>query len=187
MSGLVGIDEAGRGALAGPLVAAAVWLPEDFTEAGLVDSKLIGAASRLRARAGLAKRFEIGIGWAGPGAIDELGLTEATRIAMSAALSQIRPDFNSVIIDGPLKYIEGEIIKPLIGGDRLVPAVSAASIVAKTARDAYMRAISSRWQSYGFSRHVGYGTAMHLAALRRHGPCELHRRSFAPVARVISK
>jgi ribonuclease HII len=197
---LVGIDEVGRGCWAGPLVAAAVLLPNDFDSGRgglrLRDSKKMTK----RQRQMVAERIEkeavaIGVGWVWPEAIDSGGITAAVKRAMAEALQMIQADYDEVIIDGHLNYLADAVkfrgpsselkISAVIRADDSVPAVSAASIVAKVARDKYMEAVAAIYPDYGFEKHVGYGTAAHIAALNKFGVTELHRRSYRPVRALL--
>jgi ribonuclease HII len=128
----------------------------------------------------------VGLGWAAAAEVDELGLTEAVRLAMERALEQIEVRYDQIIIDGNLNYFPGNPkAQALIKADDTVPAVSAASIVAKVARDEYMRQVCADYPGYGFEQHVGYGTALHLERLKLHGVSALHRRSFKPVQALL--
>ncbi len=179
----VGIDEVGRGCWAGPLVAGAVVLGAPI--AGLKDSKKLSKSQRQKLAAIIqAEARSIGLGWVTPQEVDALGLTEAVRLAMQRALSQISVDFNEIIIDGNLNFLTDETrARAVIKADDSVPAVSAASIVAKVARDMYMAgAMHAKYPQYHFDKHVGYGTAAHVKALREFGPSSIHRFSYKPVA-----
>jgi ribonuclease HII len=179
----VGIDEVGRGPWAGPIVAAAVALPESFALPGLGDSKNISAKRRmLLAREIKANAECVGIGWVSAEFIDQNGLTAATSLAMQTALDQIYCKFNEVIIDGNVKYLAGGLCRYEIKADGKYPAVSAASIIAKVARDQYMSAMSVIYPGYGFEANAGYGTKNHKDGLDQLGLCLLHRLSFKPVA-----
>lgn len=182
---LLGIDEVGRGCWAGPVVAGAVMLHAPI--AGLRDSKKLTALQRRRLDEVIrARAAAFGLGWASPQEIDELGLTAAVGLAMERALAEISAEYSELVIDGNHNFLPANSkSRCLVAADDLVPAVSAASIVAKVARDAYMAEMSVRHPGYGFERHVGYGTAAHAVALQLRGVCELHRRSFAPVRRVL--
>jgi len=180
---IAGIDEAGRGPLAGPVVAAAVILDAADPIAGLRDSKELSA----RARAGLTAEIRArALAWAVASAnvneIDALNILQATLVAMRRAFEGLALAPDEAWIDGnrcpPLPCFA----RAIVGGDRDVAAISAASILAKTARDAMLVDLDARYPVYGFARNKGYGTPQHLAALARHGPCPAHRRSFAPVA-----
>lgn len=188
LNGLVaGVDEAGRGPLAGPVVAAAVILDPRRPIAGLDDSKKLSAARRAQLAADIRERaLSWAVGWADPEEIDDINILAATMLAMRRAIEclDVMPD--GVQVDGnrlpDLCFgdvrLEGEAI---IGGDGKVPAIGAASIIAKTTRDGIMEFLDRVHPEYEFARHKGYGTRIHLERLRRHGPCVQHRASFAPV------
>lgn len=181
----VGIDEVGRGCWAGPLVAGAVILAQPIN--GLKDSKKLSKKQREKFAIEIQlQAVAIGLGWVKPQEIDELGLTEAVRLAMRRALEQVTTEYDEIIIDGNLNFLPDEPkARAVIKADDTVPAVSAASIVAKVARDNHMTEIANKYPNYGFDRHVGYGTALHLERLKLHGVSDLHRRSFKPVAALI--
>jgi ribonuclease HII len=182
----VGIDEVGRGCWAGPLVAGAVVMNKPIN--GLRDSKKLSQKKREKL-AGIIQNeaIAIGLGWVNAAKIDEIGLTEAVKLAMSLALERIKVDYDEVIIDGNLNYLVGNVkARPIIKADDSVPSVSAASIVAKVARDNYMRIQSKKYPGYGFEKHVGYGTQLHLEKLIFLGVSDLHRKSFKPV-RLVTK
>jgi ribonuclease HII len=183
---VVGIDEVGRGCWAGPLVAGAVLLQSPI--AGLKDSKLLTKRARERLDAEIrVSATAFGLGWVTPIEIDAWGLTEAVRVAMRRAFEVITAPYERIVIDGNHNYFaDVPRSECLIGADNLVPAVSAASIIAKVARDRYMAGCAVTFPGYSFERHVGYGTAAHRAALTLHGVCELHRRSFKPVQAFLS-
>lgn len=182
---IVGIDEVGRGSLAGPLVAGAVVL--DTPIAGLKDSKKLTKLRREQLDAEIrVSCAAFGLGWVTPREIDQLGLTAAVRLAMERALADISVAYEQIIIDGNYNFFAADPrATAIVGADNTVPAVSAASIVAKVARDRYMADISAKFPAYRFDKHVGYGTAAHLAALKAIGICELHRHSFSPVQAYI--
>jgi ribonuclease HII len=177
----VGIDEVGRGCWAGPVVAGAVLLAKPIQ--GLKDSKLLTKKARERLDAEIrVAAAAFGIGWVTPAEIDAWGLTEAVRMAMRRAFEAITVPYEKVIVDGNYNYfsdIAGS--EAIVAADNLVPAVSAASIIAKVARDSYMADMARKFPGYSFEKHVGYGTAAHRAALKLQGICDLHRRSFKPV------
>ena len=180
----VGIDEVGRGCWAGPVVAGAVILQHPI--AGLKDSKKLSKIQREKLAVMIHEEaLQVGLGWVDASVVDKVGITEAVRLAMKAALEQIESDYDEVIIDGHLNYLESiPKTRALIKADDTVPSVSAASIVAKVARDQYMAEVVTD-NDYGFSQHVGYGTALHLERLKLYGVSDLHRRSFKPVKALI--
>lgn len=193
-SGLVaGVDEAGRGPLAGPVVAAAVILDPRRPIIGLADSKTLEEAHRERlAREIRASALACGLGFADHAEIDALNILEATWLAMRRALIALRIPPGHVQFDGNRAPSLAKLGFPctcetIVRGDAKIPAISAASILAKTTRDAWMRVVEEHYPGYGFARHKGYPTAEHLAALARLGPTPLHRRSFAPVKSAISR
>jgi ribonuclease HII len=181
----VGIDEVGRGCWAGPLVAGAVILRKPIP--GLRDSKQLSK----KQREGLAAEIQlhalaVGLGWVSVLEIDSLGLTAAVSLAMTRALEEIRADYDEIIIDGNLNFLaDNPKARAIVKADAKIPAVSAASIVAKVARDKYMAEICEKYADYGFDRHVGYGTALHLEKLRLHGVSQLHRKSFRPIQKLL--
>jgi ribonuclease HII len=182
---IVGIDEVGRGCWAGPVVAGAVILNEPII--GLKDSKLLSKKQREKLAAEIQlSALAIGVGWVEPSKVDEIGLTAAVGLAMRRALEQISLIYDEIIIDGNFNFLAGNPkAKAVIKADNTVPAVSAASIVAKVARDKYMAGIAADYPDYGFERHVGYGTALHLERLKLHGVSDLHRRSFKPIQVLV--
>lgn len=186
---VAGVDEVGRGPLAGPVVAAAVVLPPgaDFLWLARVrDSKLLTAGVRAELAPSIRERaLAIGLGLVSPAEIDRVGIVAATRQAMLAAVAALPrvPDF--LLIDGRQPLPCSLPQKSLIDGDALVPSIACASIVAKVFRDDLMRDEDRRFSGYGFIRHKGYATPEHLAALHRLGPCDIHRRSYAPVRELL--
>ncbi|WP_334134818.1 ribonuclease HII [Tepidimonas sp.] len=185
--GLVaGVDEAGRGPLAGPVVAAAVMLDEQQPVAGLADSKTLSAARRERLYERiLARALCVGVGIAEVEEIDRLNILQATLLAMQRAVAALRLRPSLVRVDGnrlPALPMRAEAV---VRGDATDAAIAAASIVAKVTRDRLMDALHARYPVYGFDRHRGYGTVQHMQALRAHGPCAAHRRSFAPVMQAL--
>lgn len=183
---ICGVDEAGRGPLAGPVFAAAVILDPARPIAGLADSKTLSAGKRER----LAEQVkERALSWSVASAsveeIDRLNILQATMLAMARAVTGLSLAPQRALIDGnrcpPLHCPAEAVIK----GDATVPAISAASILAKTARDALLLELDARYPQYGFARHKGYPTEAHLAALRAHGVSDAHRRSFGPVKRIL--
>jgi len=189
MSGhlLAGVDEAGRGPLAGPVVAAAVLLDPARPIEGLRDSKKLTPARRTQLALLIRERaLDFALGVAQVEEIDAINILQATLLAMRRALQGLKLRPTNIIIDGNKAPHLSDLfekchVETRVGGDDLVPAVSAASILAKTWRDAMMAELDLRYPGFGLARHQGYPTAAHLAALRRFGPTPIHRRSFAPV------
>lgn len=180
----VGLDEVGRGCWAGPVVAGAVILKQPIK--GLKDSKKLTKEQRETLAVEIREKAVIGLGWVTPKEVDELGLTEAVRLAMHRALEQVDAPYDEIIIDGNYNFFpENPKARAVIKADDSVPGVSAASIVAKVARDNYMAEIAAQYPDYGFKSHVGYGTALHLERLKLHGISELHRQSFKPVQALV--
>ena len=180
---LAGVDEVGRGPLAGPVVAAAVILDPRQPIAGLADSKKLTARRRERLYDEIcAKALCCSIALASVAEIDRLNILQATLLAMQRAVAGLRLPPAKVLVDGNRLPTLGVLAEAIVDGDATVPAISAASILAKVQRDRWCAEVDAQWPQYGFAAHKGYGTAAHLAALRAHGPCALHRRSFAPVA-----
>jgi ribonuclease HII len=187
VSGLIaGVDEAGRGPLAGPVVAAAVILDDRHAIKGLADSKKLSARRREALFDEIrAKALCCSVAQASVEEIDELNILQATLLAMRRAVMGLRLPPKLVLVDGnrlPVLDIRAEAI---VKGDDKVPAISAASILAKVTRDRWCLEYHQQFPQYGFDQHKGYGTADHLAALRLHGPCPQHRRTFRPVTDLL--
>lgn len=184
--GLVaGVDEAGRGPLCGPVVAAAVILNDKMPIVGLADSKKLTALRRERLYDEiLAKALCCSIAQASATEIDELNILQATMLAMQRAVQGLRLKPNKVLVDGNRLPRLDMLAEAIVGGDAVVPAISAASILAKVTRDRLLMDLHQKHPGYGFDRHKGYGTAEHLAALQSLGPLSEHRKSFAPVAQA---
>lgn len=189
---IIGVDEAGRGPLAGPVVAAAVVLGAD-APAGLADSKVLSQRRRAALETAIRATCRYGIGVVEADEIDRINIFAATMKAMTLAVAALPGSDDApalVLIDGN-KTPAGRVpewrwsARAIVGGDASEPAISAASILAKQHRDALMHQAAQRWPQYGWVRNAGYGTREHLEALRRHGPCPLHRRSFGPVAQAL--
>lgn len=184
-----GIDEAGRGPLAGPVVTAAVVLPKGYELAGLTDSKQLTAKKREKLFESIMadERVQKSIASATAAEIDELNILRATHLAMARAAQGLSLPADFALIDGlpvpnfPLPS------KNIVKGDSRSLSIAAASILAKVTRDRLMAELDAQYPAYGFAKHAGYGTAAHLAALRAHGPCPEHRRSFAPVAQLLAQ
>ncbi len=182
-----GVDEAGRGPLAGPVVAAAVILDDLQPIKGLADSKTLSALRRERLYEQImAHSLCCAVGQASVAEIDALNILQASLLAMQRAVQGLRLKPVKVLVDGNRLPRLPMLAEAIVGGDARVPSISAASIVAKVTRDRWCEQYHQLYPQYGFASHKGYGTAEHLAALRRHGACPEHRRSFAPVARVLS-
>ncbi len=184
---IAGVDEAGRGPLAGPVVAAAVILDPNRPIAGLRDSKQLTAARRRE----LADRIRcdalaFAVAEASVAEIDHLNILQASLLAMRRAILALEPVVDLVLVDGNRLPQITIAAQALVRGDALEPSISAASILAKTHRDALMQALDLQYPNYGFARHFGYPTPEHLARLIELGPCAVHRRSFAPVRAALS-
>lgn len=183
---LAGVDEAGRGPLAGPVMAAAVILDERHPIAGLADSKKLSERQRERLYEEIcAKALCCSVAQASVEEIDQLNILQATLLAMRRAVEGLRLKPAKVLVDGNRLPVLPMRAEAVVRGDALVPAISAASILAKVTRDRWCHAVDAQFPQYGFAEHKGYGTAVHLQALRRHGPCVWHRSSFAPVREAM--
>ena len=190
---VVGVDEAGRGPLAGPVVAAAVVLGEGYPQ-GLDDSKKLSAKRRATLDEQIRESCPWGLGVVDPQEIDRINILQATMLAMTLAVTDLVKTLGTepeaILIDGNLSphgrcdQWRWPDARPIIGGDALEPAISAASIIAKEWRDRAMCRAAGAHPQYGWERNKGYGTAEHMEALRTHGPTPLHRQSFAPVAQL---
>lgn len=186
--GLVcGIDEAGRGPLAGPVVAAAVILDPQRPIAGLNDSKKLSEAKRVALAAVIRERA---LAWAVAEAsveeIDRINILRATMLAMQRAVAALSVTPISSLVDGNRCPVLSMPVEAVVKGDGKIASIAAASILAKTVRDEGMLALHTQYPQYGFDRHMGYPTAAHFAALERHGASPVHRRSFGPVAKQLS-
>lgn len=183
---VAGIDEAGVGPLAGPVVAAAVILPDDYEDPWLNDSKQLSEKRReiLHLQITTDPRISWAFAFVEVEEIDRINILRATHRAMGLAFAKLNPEAHFALIDGrPVRDFPGNY-ESVVKGDSICLSIAAASIIAKVERDRLMCAMSENYPGYGFERHKGYGTAAHLAALRELGPCPLHRRSFAPVAQL---
>jgi ribonuclease HII len=188
---ILGIDEVGRGSWAGPLVVGAVVLDDEIIE-GLTDSKKLSKKRREQLDIEIReKALGIGLGWVNPAEIDEIGLSKSLELASRRAVEQIKTPYSEIIIDGTVNFLKGtskeKYVTNLIKADLLIPCVSAASIVAKVARDKYMTLQDDVYQGYDFKKHVGYGTSAHSNALDKYGITKLHRTSYAPIKKIVLK
>lgn len=180
-----GLDEVGRGALAGPVVAAAVCLNPSRPVAGLADSKKLTPLRRQQLAEQISQRaLAWGIGLATADEVDQINVLEASMLAMQRAFSRLGISPQLAVVDGNRAPQLPCRCQTIVGGDGLHAAIAAASILAKVERDHFMRMHHLLWSDYGFAAHKGYGTAAHLQQLARFGPCAQHRRSFAPVQRA---
>ena len=189
---VAGVDEVGRGPLAGPVVACAVILPDDISRlpAGITDSKALSAKKREWLAPQLQEVCRYGLGYASVEEIDQINILQATFLAMQRALTALGgADF--ALVDGNQlpkdKNLFGCPARTIVGGDAKVLSISAASVIAKVERDTYMKRIALDHPAYGWASNAGYGSAAHMAALKEHGVTEHHRRSFAPVTALVTE
>ena len=183
---IAGVDEVGRGPLAGPVFAAAVILPDtsifDFSDLGITDSKLVSEVRREKFALLIHEHAQVGIGFASVGEIDRLNILQAAFLAMRRAIENLGTGIGHVLVDGNQRIPSIEIRQTtVIKGDLRVLPISAASIVAKVARDEYMKRLAEKFPAYGFEKHKGYGSPEHMASIQRQGPCVHHRSTFAGV------
>ena len=184
----IGIDEVGRGCLAGPVVAAAVVLPRNFEKFTLKDSKKLSYKQRQEAFKKIRKNSIYALGIVSEVQIDKINILNATFHAMNKALKQIE-NFKKfkVFVDGPYSFDKSnKNIVPIVGGDTKIPSIMAASIVAKCFRDNYMMKISKNYPSYKWEKNFGYGTKEHLKNITKQGVCKHHRKSFSPIHNILS-
>lgn len=185
----IGIDEVGRGCWAGPLVAAAVGFDNAITPpVGLNDSKKLSPKKRIELTTMIhAATTHIGVGWVWPKEINKLGLTKSVKLAMVRAIKVLQLENASIIIDGNINYLQHlPNTTAVVKADGSVAAVSAASIIAKVARDTYMINIAKKYPQFGFEKHVGYGTKQHVAALKKYGVLSLHRVNYKPIQKILA-
>lgn len=191
---ILGIDEVGRGPLAGPLVVGAVILPEVRPEwvEELRDSKKLSVKKRERLADLVLNEATAGLGWVMADELDAVGISEALRLATRRAVEEVQKKkvaFSQIVIDGKVNFLKDTALSGYVStkvkADDLIKEVSAASVVAKRARDHYMYKLAERFPEYGFEKHVGYGTAKHLAAIREFGICPKHRKSFEPIKSMV--
>lgn len=179
---IAGIDEAGRGPLAGPVVAAAVILDIDANIEGINDSKLLSSKQRDKLFSKIHQNaLSIGLSIVEPETIDRINILQATRLAMTKAITNLAFKPGLLLIDGPITLDINTRQIPIIKGDRLSISISAASIIAKVTRDDIMKSFHNMYPEYGFYKNKGYGTKEHVAALKKYGPCKIHRKSFAGI------
>jgi ribonuclease HII len=185
---VAGVDEVGRGPLAGPVVTAAVILPQDYDLPGLTDSKKLTAKRReVLSKAIKEQALCLAFGQASLAEIDELNILHATMLAMQRAVAGLSIEPTRVLVDGNRSPDFGIACEAIVGGDGLQPCISAASIIAKVARDQLMSEYALHYPQYGWQHNSGYGTKQHLEALQKFGVSPHHRRSFAPVARLLNR
>ncbi|SIT65864.1 RNase HII [Ectothiorhodosinus mongolicus] len=187
LPGLAGVDEAGRGPLAGPVVAAAVILDPKRPIAGLNDSKKLSARRREQLFDAVSNEaLDLAVGMCTPAEIDAVNILQASLLAMQRAVEALSDVPSLAVVDGHRTPKLACPVQALVRGDALLPAISAASIIAKVTRDRLMLALDQQFPGYGFAVHKGYPTARHLAALAERGVSPVHRRSFAPVQRLLA-
>ncbi|MEI6192392.1 MAG: ribonuclease HII [Nitrosomonadaceae bacterium] len=185
---ICGVDEAGRGPLAGPVFAACVVLDPDYQIAGLTDSKKLSEKKRDDLTLIIKTRsIAWAIAFASVEEIDQLNILQASLLAMKRAVESLSFAPNKVLVDGNRSPCLDFPTETIIGGDNLVPEISAASILAKTARDTEMLRLHHCFPNYGFDQHKGYPTKGHISALQKHGPSVVHRRSFSPVKKLVER
>ncbi|MBD1371427.1 ribonuclease HII [Hazenella sp. IB182357] len=179
---IAGVDEAGRGPLAGPVVAATVILPPDFDVTGLNDSKQVSEPERKRLRDHIKQHaIAYGIGYVHAAEIDQINILQATYLAMRKSIETLKQEPSLLLTDAVTIPQVPVPQRAFVKGDTLSHSIAAASILAKTARDEWMRSAAQKYPQYGFEKHMGYPTPDHLAMLERWGPTDIHRMSFAPV------
>ena len=187
-SNIVGIDEVGRGPLAGPVIAAAVILPPSFDTTNINDSKKLNLSLRNKEYEKIINQAEYSIGVASIKEIEDFNILKASLLAMKRALAQLKINKNyKILVDGPWSFDkENSNIVPKIKGDSIYPSIAAASIVAKVYRDNLMKKLSNDFPEYGWNTNFGYGTKKHISAINKHGITEHHRKSFAPIHKMLS-
>lgn len=185
---IAGVDEAGRGPLAGPVVAAACIIPDDHFFAGIDDSKKLTALERLRLFEEITndERISYGVGIVDSDEIDRVNILQASIQAMIQAIACLTQVPDILLVDG--MYLPHVTIpsQKIVKGDSLSQSIAAASIIAKETRDMLMAGLDKEWPHYGFAQHKGYGTAQHLEALSKHGPCPIHRKTFEPIKSMLN-
>lgn len=187
VAGIAGIDEAGRGAWAGPVVAAVVCLAPDRPIQGLNDSKKLSPAKRMALADDIKNNADDwALGYATSQEVDRLNVLQASMLAMQRAFHALNQCPIQAVVDGPICPALSCPAQPLVKGDSQHASIAAASILAKVERDAYMLRLHCQWPQYGFDRHKGYGTKVHRAALHQYGHCDAHRQSFKPVLQAMA-
>lgn len=178
---IIGVDEVGRGSWAGPVCVAAVAWPDAAPKKGLADSKVLTRDQRQKMAVHIRRHaYAIGVGWVGANQIDKIGLTAALRIAARAAVAQVG-EIAPIVMDGREKFLGDIEAQYIVKADGKIPAVMAASIIAKVARDTYMCAMDNTFEGYAFTAHVGYGTKAHRKAIAERGPTAIHRLRWSPL------
>jgi ribonuclease HII len=180
---IAGVDEAGRGPLAGPVVAAAVILPADYRNEGIADSKVLTPLQREQLFVeirNVAVSYSVSV--ISGKQIDDMGILEAVRLGMRQAVMKLSPTPDFILSDAVPLNVPGIPQQAIIKGDAQVFSIAAASILAKVSRDRLMMKYHKKYPAYGFDRHMGYGTDVHFEAIRKHGPCPIHRMSFSPLS-----
>lgn len=179
---IIGVDEVGRGSWAGPVCVAAVAWPDGVVPEGLNDSKQVPAKKRvLLAKAIREQAAAIGIGWVAAPLVDKIGVAKALQTAAQCAVTELGPVTARIVVDGRDRLLGDWPAEYVIKADCTVPAVMAASIIAKVARDTYMQRLALQFGGYHFDKHMGYGTKLHRQMIAQFGPCEHHRLSYAPL------
>ena len=184
---LAGVDEAGRGPLAGPVVASAVIVRDFLFSTPVDDSKKMTPRSRERAYEEIVGKCSVGIGVVESGAIDRTNILEASLQAMTEAVSKLGVTPDCVLVDGPKTPKLPFRQFPIVDGDAKSFSIACASVVAKVTRDRMMDYYDEIYPQYGFKKHKGYGTREHMAALEKHGPCKIHRRTFEPIKSIVRR
>ena len=185
---IIGVDEVGRGPLAGPVVSAAVILSEDFDTNDINDSKKLSKSKRELIYEQIINKCDFKIGIASVNEIDKYNILQASLLSMQRAVSQFKSkDHYTVLVDGPWSYDNSNsLIIPKVKGDSIYPSIAAASIIAKVYRDNLMSSLSKKFSNYLWEKNSGYGTKEHLSAIKKYGISSHHRKSFAPVHKILS-
>ena len=182
---IAGVDEAGRGPLAGPVVAAAVILPFPCPIEGIRDSKKLSEKKREKLFELIQAQCHVGVGCVSAEIIDQINILQAARLAMKQAVQALSMTPDILLIDGPIRLDLPMRMRSIIGGDRICQSIAAASIIAKVTRDRQMLEYHEQYPNYAFSQHKGYPTQYHMECLKIHGPSPIHRKSFGPVKAVL--